>query len=285
MAFREENPDAPDIYDTKVRFPAEVKQLTGGELLQIILSPVATNNASFLIKRNYIEITTVAKSSPAALLAMRIMARFDKTPLEDALAELSDLIGATILVDAQVAEKARTPVSAALRNTITLDGAVRLLAAMAGLQATLEDDILFITEKKAKVAAPKTSLEFRKQRIDRALDELAEWANVTIILDPEVEMPGPGPRRQRAVEVASQPPGSPRSASDTMTVTAKLRPNVSPEAAIRILADMVGLGVFVKDNVYYVTTSDRAQSMRMDLFGMGLGGPVGGLPGFPGAPK
>jgi hypothetical protein len=50
-----------------------------------------------------------------------------------------------------------------------------------------------------------------------------------------------------------------------MTVTAKLRPNVSPEAAVRVLADMVGLGVVAKDNLYYVTSPDKAAALRMDM--------------------
>jgi hypothetical protein len=270
-AFKEENPDAPDIYDTKIKFPALPKQLPAGEALLFMLAQVPTNNATFLVKRDYLEVTTVSRASPAALLATRVLARFDKTPLEDALMDLADQTGATIILDARIAEKARVPVSANLRNTITLEGAVRLLTGMTELQMTVDDDIIFITEKKAKAAGPKTTLEFRKRRIDRALEELADWANVTIVLDPDIEMPDLGPgglTRRRAGAVAFEQPlrgGLPP--SESMLVTAKLRPNVSPEAAVRVLADMVGLAVMAKDNLYYVTTPEKAQALRMDQLG------------------
>jgi hypothetical protein len=271
-AFKEENPDAPDIFDTKIKFPSVPKKLPAAEALNFMLSKVPTSNATFLIKRDYLEVTTLARSSPAALLAVRVFARFDKVPLEDALAELADQTGATIIVDNHVGDKARTPVSANLRSTITLEAATRLLAGMAELQVTEDDDILFVTEKKVKAAGPKTSLEFRKRRIDRALDELADWANVTIVLDPEIEMPAPGPRRG-GLAVGLAQPGLPGFAgpppSETMTVTAKLRPNVSPEAAVRVLADMVGLSVVAKDNLYYVTTPDKAQALRGDMLDKG----------------
>jgi hypothetical protein len=270
-AFKEENPDAPDIFETKIKFPTVPKKLPAAEALNFMLSKVPTNNATFLIKRDLLEVTTLGRSSPAVLLGARVFARFDKVPLEDALAELADQTGATIIIDTHVGDKARAPVSANLRSTITLEAATRLLAGMADLQLTVEDDILFITEKKAKTAAPKSTLEFRKRRIDRALEELADWANVTIVLDPEIEMPAPGPRRAVAVGFA-QPglpgfPGPPP--SETMLVTAKLRPNVSPEAAVRVLADMVGLSVVAKDNLYYVTTPDKALALRGDMLNQG----------------
>jgi hypothetical protein len=271
-AFKEENPDAPDIFETRIKFPSVPKKLPAAEALNFVLSKVPTNNATFLIKRDYLEVTTLARSSPAVLLAARVFARFDKVPLEDALAELADQTGATIIIDNHVGDKALAPVSANLRSTITLETATRLLTGMADLQVTVHDDILFITEKKAKAAGPKSTLEFRKRRIDRALEELADWANVTIVLDPEIEMPAPGPRRAVAAVGLAQTglpgfPGPPP--SETMTVTAKLRPNVSPEAAVRILADMVGLSVVAKDNLYYVTTLDKAQALRGDMLNQG----------------
>ena len=271
VAFREEHPDAPDIYDTKVNFGPVPKQLPAGEALVIMLTFAPTNDATFLIKRDYVEITTMSRASPAALLTARITAHFDKTPLDEALMNLADQTGATIIIDTHVGDKARAPVSANLRSTITLETATRLLTGMADLQVTVDDDILFITEKKAKAAGPKSTLEFRKRRIDRALEELADWANVTIVLDPDIEMPGPSPRRAVAVGLA-QPglpgfPGPPP--SETMTVTAKLRPNVSPEAAVRVLADMVGLSVVAKDNLYYVTTPEKALGLRVDMLNQG----------------
>ena len=227
-----------DVLETKISFPFLQKPLPAAEVLRLMLLKVATGNATFLIKHDYLEVTTFHMAS--RVIGLPVFARFDKVPLEDALAELADQTGATILVDPRVGDKARSPVSANLRNTISLETAARLLAATAGLQVIADDGTLFLT---AKAAGPKTTLEFRKQRIDRALAELADWAEVTIILDPKVPiLPSAGPEEKHS-----------------MLVTAKLRPNVSPESAVCVLADMVGLRVIARANCYFVTTREKAQ--------------------------
>ena len=158
-AFREENPCAPDIYDTKIKFPPVPPKMAAGEVLRFLLSRVPTNNATLLIKREHVEITTLSKASSAALRATRVLARFDKTPLEDALMEFADQTGATIVIDPRVANQARAPVSANVRTTITLEAAIRLLSDMVELQMTVDGDIIFITQKKAKTAGPKTQMQ------------------------------------------------------------------------------------------------------------------------------
>ena len=69
--------------------------------------------------------------------------------------------------------------------------------------------------------------------------------------------------------VAVNQPASPALPSEKMLVTAKLRPNVSPEAAVRVLADMVGLSVVAKDNLYYVTTPEKVLALRGDMLDKG----------------
>jgi len=57
-AFKEENPDAAEVYDTPVKFPPYPKVMSMATALRIALSQVPTNNATYLIRRNYIEVTT-----------------------------------------------------------------------------------------------------------------------------------------------------------------------------------------------------------------------------------
>ncbi|MBI3410031.1 MAG: VWA domain-containing protein [Planctomycetes bacterium] len=57
-AFKEENPDAPDIYEASVKFQPFPKWMPAATFLRLALSQVPTNNATYLIRRNFIEITT-----------------------------------------------------------------------------------------------------------------------------------------------------------------------------------------------------------------------------------
>src|SRR5262249_3749510 len=57
-AFKEADPDAEDIYDTQIQFEKFPQKLTIATALRMALSKVKTNNATYLIRRNFIEVTT-----------------------------------------------------------------------------------------------------------------------------------------------------------------------------------------------------------------------------------
>jgi len=257
-AFRTDNPDAEDTYDTPVQFEKFPRQLPIRTALRLALSKVKTNDATYLIRQGHIEITTGNAAHPERLLREPVTARFDKRPLDEALDELSDLTGATIVLDGRAAEKAKTAVSADFKGTISLENAVHLLAALADLHADVHGSTLFITTKQKVEAAPqKGELHLRQRRLDLALTDLAHWAGVTIVLDPNVQI-DPGIvmslRMNRAEGVFLNFP--------LKTVTASFKPNVSPQAAVRIVASQADLGVAALDNAYYVTTHENAERLR-----------------------
>lgn len=57
-AFKAENPDAPDIYDTDVKFPPIKAKMALGAILRLALAQIPTQNATYVIRRSHIEITT-----------------------------------------------------------------------------------------------------------------------------------------------------------------------------------------------------------------------------------
>ncbi|MCI0378906.1 MAG: hypothetical protein L0215_14965 [Gemmataceae bacterium] len=253
-AFKEENPDVPDIYDSQIKFPAHLKTLPAATALRIALSQIPTNNATYLARQGYIDITTIQRSQPGRLLQETIATTFRNTPLDEALETLSEQTGATIVIDQRVKDQIRMPVSAAFRNTITLETAVRRLAEMVELAAVVEDDILWIRNKPAKEKAADTSrLEFKNRRLDSALAELAERTKTTIVLDPLLvqairDTMQPFGRRFVAEEAA------PRSnAPNPFLVTATFQGKYSAEHAARVLAHMAGYGVNMVGDVIYVT--------------------------------
>ena len=60
-AFKADNPDAGDIYDTQVQFPGFPKKMAISTALRLALSQIPTQNATYIIRRNRVEITTAKR--------------------------------------------------------------------------------------------------------------------------------------------------------------------------------------------------------------------------------
>jgi hypothetical protein len=288
-AFKEENPDAEAIQETRLQFQPVPKKQKVERILRQALSQVRPANATYLLRGGMIEITTFDRAKPEVLLGVPITGRFNKRPLDEVIDDLSNQSGATIIIDSRIGDKAKTPVSVSFKNTITLEAAVRLLAEMADLQTEIRDNILFVTGKaKADGGPQKSEIHFKGQRLDLALRELANWSGANIVLDPRYTPP-PTPinqRRQKRIEavglekqletVALQVGalgiggiGMPYEPLDprNMRVTASFKPNVSAETAARILANQVQLSVAVLGNVLYVTDPTNADRLLKEKSG------------------
>ncbi len=263
-AFREENPDAPNVYDSEVKFRPFPRRLTFRDALTFALSKVPTKNATFLVRRGCLEITTQERAAPHRLLQERITANFDKRPLAEALDELSDMTGATLVLDPRVGDKARTPITVVFRNSISLEAAVRLLAEMAGLHARLdENDVFFITgSDKDGNREKKTDLRLRDRPFYLALKDLASWSCTSIILDPRAETEQSDERFRPPQPLSAFP--VPLTLGE-IPVSATFKAGTSPRAAAMMLAAMVGLEAVVIDDAVFVTTRKMAAQLRANL--------------------
>jgi len=107
--------------------------------------------ATYLIRRDGIEITTVRAQrveiwgagyeGPFLPLAH---ASFEKRPLNKALQELAETTGFSVVLDARAGDKAQIAVTATFTN-LPLDTAVRMLADMAGLKTSQNDNVIYVT--------------------------------------------------------------------------------------------------------------------------------------------
>src|SRR5262249_16847430 len=138
-----------------------------GTVLRLLTNQI---NGTFLVRPDHIEITTARRARAQwsyAELWVRgemgstepsegeiarpvpplVHARFAERPLDEAIQELADSTGVTVIVDANRAgKKAKTPVTAKLVN-MPLDTAVRMLADMGDLKAIVVDNGLYVTTK------------------------------------------------------------------------------------------------------------------------------------------
>jgi hypothetical protein len=248
--FREAQPDAANLLEIEVKLPPVPQRLSFGRLLRLALAELP-EGMTFMVRRGRIEITTAERASPGRLLDERVAVSFDKRPLAEALEELADLTGASILLDPRVGEKAQAPVTAVFRNTITLETAVRFLAAMAGLSARLEDDVLFVTAGDAPKRPVKESnrdstngsvLRLRDRLFPLALQEVANWSGTRITLDPKA-----------AKAVAEWSFSGLARTVEKYPVSGVFRRGTPVWKIVRQLADQVGLKVVIVNSSLYLT--------------------------------
>jgi hypothetical protein len=233
-------------------------------VLKRILSRVSTaSGAAWLLRGEHVEITTrsaiqaeVWGAEYTGPFLPLTHARFDKTPLADALKELADQTGFNVVLDPKAGDKAKTSVTARLTN-LPLDTAVETLADMAGLQLSRSDNVLYVTAdgrplRKQPAAADDFTprqfgplggglgvkqVAFDKKPLNEALKELAEGTGYTLVIDDA-----------RLGDKAKAP------------VTADIK-GVTVDTAMRLVADLAGARLVIIDNAAYLTTPDNARDL------------------------
>jgi hypothetical protein len=163
-AFKQADPEAQDVYLSEVKFPPYPRRMTVGMALRLALSQVPTGNATYLLRRGVIEVTTLEAASPRRLLRQRITANFKQYPLHDVIESLSEMTGLNVVLDQRAKDKLKTPVTATFGNGITLEGALRLLTDMTDLKLLITDEYVYVTTPaNARVLREEAAEEARRQ--------------------------------------------------------------------------------------------------------------------------
>jgi hypothetical protein len=195
-AFKDSNPDTPFL-DVHVGFDGipPVKRVPLGVVLRMALAKIPTRDATFIVRRGMILITTAERASGQALARERVAAVFDKRALSDAIQELAEITGASIVLDQRVGEERATPVSAVFANDVSLKTALDMLADMASLKVHVGEEGFYIT-------TPENADILRKET--RKLQEEQLWRKRNGLPEPGESVPGPARRIEPA---AWRPPG------------------------------------------------------------------------------
>jgi RNA polymerase sigma factor (sigma-70 family) len=182
-------------------------------------------------------------------------------PLKDILDFLSDKYNTTFVVDVQAFEHAGvgggrnvqdTQVSLQKMPDATLSAALRFLLAQVGGTYLIRGQYIEITTRDRQALEafgpasglafeflpPTVNVVFRERLLEKALADLAGQTGKNVVLDPRVQD------------------------KEKLTVSARLL-NTPVESAVLVLADMVGLQPVTIDNVYYVTTKENAERLRL----------------------
>jgi hypothetical protein len=163
-AFKPEPADSGEqIYDTQVKFPSFPRRMSVATAIKVALSQVVATKATFLVRDQYVEITSVNEASLHRLLQQKVFAAFERRPFAEAVEELSAPSGVTVMLDPRLADKLKTPVTATLNHDISLEGALRLITDTVGAKVYVSEDGVYITSAANAEALEKD----RKRRFEQ----------------------------------------------------------------------------------------------------------------------
>jgi RNA polymerase sigma factor (sigma-70 family) len=184
QAFKQEAALAGEEESGDVRaVPVALQRMTnvalGSALRLLLLQVPSASGATYVVRPEGVIITTQRIARPEDWIGEYrrgvpvVNAVLDKTPLREALQDLADQSGISVLVDGRAADKAKTEVAATLSN-VPLDTAVRLLADMAELKAVAIDNVMYVTtpnNAKTLEAEQKQRREQGRRRQEKKADE------------------------------------------------------------------------------------------------------------------
>jgi RNA polymerase sigma factor (sigma-70 family) len=141
-----------NVLDTPVNLP----RLPGVSLSTVLRFLLTQVNGAYLVRKDYIEVTTdsqkvfeafgPAEGSHTSKLPPTVNVVVQGRRLEEAIADLANQTGENIVIDPQVQETKRPPITARFLNT-PVDAAVRLIADMAGLESVKVGNVYYVTSR------------------------------------------------------------------------------------------------------------------------------------------
>ncbi len=133
------------IDEHPVRFPTHLRTLPVTEVLRILLNQAPEGNATYLIRKGVVVITTREKAAINYLLREKVIANFDQWPFAQAVYVLCDQVGASVTLDARAGQALLTEVNTTFGNDVSLASALYVLCDTAGLKRVVLGDAIYIT--------------------------------------------------------------------------------------------------------------------------------------------
>jgi hypothetical protein len=173
-------PDSEDPYETVVCLPPVPAKMSVDRALRAIITQIGNGNATYVIRRNWIEITTQKRSAVVnSLHHPCIVKSFEQQPLPDVLQDLAYRADVAITLDPNIGKKASTPISATFRNC-SLEEALVTVTEMSQLKfVVLERSVFVTTPDKAKVLEKEERIrrknrEYAPHQATKRLEKAAE---------------------------------------------------------------------------------------------------------------
>jgi len=142
-SYREEHPDF-NANDATIHLKNLPANTTLHHVLRQAIKSLPVKSA-YVIRAGKVEILPAARTSKEYLLNQTFFADFSERRLDQALEDLSELTGVSIVLDARVKQKAQGTVSARFYDDVAVQDAVRILTEMAELKVVYLVTGLYVT--------------------------------------------------------------------------------------------------------------------------------------------
>ena len=174
-SFRQENPDAPDPHDAQVSLPALPRTLSVGVALEQLVDQIS-HGGMILLRNGSLEIVSRSAGRMDNLLWQKVVVKYHGTPLQQALAQLSDKTGVSIVLDPRAKERVKAPIDAEFRGDVDLESALRMVAGMADLKVVLLDRGVFVTTPEQAAIMERELQQRRENRKEPDAEKAAQSA-------------------------------------------------------------------------------------------------------------
>jgi hypothetical protein len=241
-AFMIDNRTFLHIEEEEITLPPVPTKLVANTAFRLALSQVGRGEANFWLRSGQIVITSNERIRSSYFLKSSYVAGNSKDrPLTDALDELAERSGVSIIVDSRICNKAQTKVAAKF-GSAKLETAVCLLTESVGLKHAVVDNVIYVTSPaNALEFTGKTDVQlggtvggmaFKNRPLLAAIGDVCDW-----VIDSRV--------KNKA----------------NIRVNAKWINHVEGDTALRILTDMAGLKHVAVDDIVYVTSPANAKKL------------------------
>ena len=137
--------DTRNPYDFPVKLPAPYRKVRLVQFLSDFVGALP-GKATFLIRRSAIEIKSTRDPGGKTVFNQNVFLVFDNVTLKEALEEIAESYGVTIVLDPKIEKKSQQRISAKITNA-TLRATLIILAAMGDLAPVFLDDAVYITSR------------------------------------------------------------------------------------------------------------------------------------------
>jgi len=138
-AFKTDN-NEPDIENKPIKLP----RLNGIRLRTVLRAIFQQIQVDFYRPGDLLIVVPRKRIEAGAILRQPVDVAFEKRPLAEALRELSDMTGVSIILDAQKQQDPTIQLTADFEN-VPMEAAARVLADMAGLKSIAMENMIYIT--------------------------------------------------------------------------------------------------------------------------------------------
>lgn len=147
QSFKAADPQAPDLYETQVKFPPYPKQMPMITALKIALSQVPTVETTFLVRHGRVDLIAARAATLEKLALQTVIGDYLRRPIRSVISDIGDQTGLSIVVDNRIDDKLNVPLTVTFGNGITAADALQIICDMGSLKLVEMPTSYYVTTR------------------------------------------------------------------------------------------------------------------------------------------